>query len=67
MPLNSGTWRKAGGDLGDFVDSSNIRIYSGVGLRFIHKTILMLSLELIMVLGLQKWYTRVSHWCRSIF
>jgi hypothetical protein len=53
MPVDSGTWRKAG-DLGDFVDSSNIRIYSGVGLRFIHKTILMLSLELIMVLGLLK-------------
>jgi hypothetical protein len=29
--VDSGTWRKAGGDLGDFVDSSNIRIYSGVG------------------------------------
>jgi hypothetical protein len=28
--VDSGTWRKAGGDLGDFVDSSNIRIYSGV-------------------------------------
>jgi hypothetical protein len=31
MPCDSGTWRKAGGDLGDFVDSNNIRIYSGVG------------------------------------
>lgn len=37
--IDSGTWRKAGGDLGDFVDANNVRIYSGLGLRFIHKTI----------------------------
>ncbi|MCW2119654.1 outer membrane protein assembly factor [Flavobacterium sp. 7A] len=37
--VDSGTWRKAGGDLSDLVDSNNVRIYSGLGLRFIHKTI----------------------------
>jgi hypothetical protein len=46
--VDSGTWRKAGGDLGDFVDQA-ISVFILVGLRFIHKTILMLSLELIMV------------------
>jgi len=37
--LDAGTWRNPGGDFGDFVDSSNFRIYPGVGLRFIHKRI----------------------------
>lgn len=37
--VDSGTWRKAGGNFGDFVDSNNVRVYSGLGLRFIHKTI----------------------------
>ena len=34
-----GTWRNPGGSFSDFVDSDNIRIYSGVGLRFINKKI----------------------------
>ena len=34
-----GTWRNPGGELSDFVDNDNIRIYSGVGLRFINKKI----------------------------
>lgn len=34
-----GTWRNPGGELSDFVDSDNVRIYSGVGLRFINKKI----------------------------
>lgn len=37
--VDSGTWRNPGGELDDFVDSENVKIYSGVGLRFIHKTI----------------------------
>jgi len=37
--VDSGTWRKPGGDFGDFVDSENIKIYPGVGLRLIHKKI----------------------------
>lgn len=34
-----GTWRNPGGSLSDFVDSENVRVYSGVGLRFINKKI----------------------------
>lgn len=37
--VDSGTWRNPGGELDDFVDSDNLKVYSGVGLRFIHKTI----------------------------
>ncbi len=34
-----GSWRIPGGTLGDFFKSENIRVYSGVGLRFISKKI----------------------------
>ena len=34
-----GTWRTPGGNLSDFIKSENIKIYSGVGLRFINKKI----------------------------
>ncbi|WP_299155898.1 outer membrane protein assembly factor [uncultured Tenacibaculum sp.] len=34
-----GTWRTPGGSLNDFLKSDNVRIYSGVGLRFINKKI----------------------------
>lgn len=37
--LDSGSWRKPGGYFGDFVDIDNIKVYPGIGLRFIHKTI----------------------------
>ena len=37
--VDSGSWRNPGGDLGDFGDSQNLRVYPGVGLRFIHKRI----------------------------
>jgi outer membrane protein assembly factor BamA len=37
--VDAGTWRNPGGDLDDFTDDENIRIYSGVGLRFINKKI----------------------------
>ena len=37
--VDGGSWRNPGGDFGDFGDSENLRIYSGVGLRFIHKRI----------------------------
>jgi outer membrane protein assembly factor BamA len=37
--IDGGSWRNPGGDFGDFGDSENLRIYSGVGLRFIHKRI----------------------------
>ncbi len=37
--VDAGSWRNPGGDLGDFSDDQNLRVYPGVGLRFIHKKI----------------------------
>ncbi|MCH9661828.1 MAG: outer membrane protein assembly factor [Bacteroidetes bacterium] len=37
--VDGGSWRNPGGDLGDFAESQNIRVYPGLGLRFIHKRI----------------------------
>ena len=37
--VDAGSWRGPGGDFGDFSDSQNIRVYPGLGLRFIHKKI----------------------------
>lgn len=37
--VDGGSWRNPGGDFGDFAENQNIRIYPGVGLRFIHKKI----------------------------
>lgn len=37
--IDSGSWRNPGGILNDFTNSDNIRVFSGVGVRFIHKKI----------------------------
>lgn len=37
--MDGGTWRNPGGALGNFLESENLRIYPGVGLRFMHKRI----------------------------
>ncbi len=37
--IDAGSWRNPGGDFGDFGESQNIRVYPGLGLRFIHKKI----------------------------
>ncbi|MEZ4857488.1 MAG: POTRA domain-containing protein [Flavobacteriaceae bacterium] len=37
--LDGGSWRNPGGNFNDFVASENIRIYPGLGVRFIHKKI----------------------------
>jgi len=37
--IDGGSWRNPGGDFGDFVNSQNLRIYPGIGIRFIHKRI----------------------------
>jgi len=37
--IDGGSWRKPGGDFGDFLQSENLRLYPGVGLRFMHKRI----------------------------
>ena len=34
-----GSWRTPGGELSDFTKSKNIKIYSGIGMRFINKKI----------------------------
>ena len=37
--VDGGSWRNPGGGFGDFIDSRNVRIYPGAGLRFMHKRI----------------------------
>jgi outer membrane protein assembly factor BamA len=37
--VDTGSWRNPGGEFDDFVDGSNVRVYPGIGLRFIHKRI----------------------------
>ncbi len=37
--VDAGTWRQPGGSFSDFLNKKNLRVYSGVGLRLIHKTI----------------------------
>ncbi|WP_420603983.1 POTRA domain-containing protein [Flagellimonas sp.] len=37
--VDGGSWRNPGGDFSDFSDNQNIRVYPGIGLRFIHKKI----------------------------
>ena len=37
--VDAGSWRNPGGELSDFGEDQNIRIFPGAGLRFIHKKI----------------------------
>ncbi len=37
--VDAGTWRQPGENFSNFFDSKNVRVYPGVGLRFMHKTI----------------------------
>jgi hypothetical protein len=37
--IDGGTWRTPGENFSDFTNKKNVRLYPGVGLRFIHKTI----------------------------
>jgi len=37
--VDGGSWRNPGGSFGDFSDDQNLRIYPGLGVRFIHKRI----------------------------
>lgn len=43
--IDAGSWRNPGGDFGDFSASQNIRIYPGLGFRFIHKKIFNATLR----------------------
>ena len=37
--IDAGTWQNPGGDIGDLVKAENASLFSGLGLRFIHKRI----------------------------
>ncbi|WP_395054012.1 outer membrane protein assembly factor [Flavobacterium sp.] len=37
--IDAGTWRQPGENIGNFFDKKNVRVYPGVGLRVMHKTI----------------------------
>ena len=37
--VDAGSWRKPGGDFSDFTNMKNVKVYPGLGLRFIHKKI----------------------------
>ncbi len=37
--IDAGSWRNPGGDFGDFSNEDNLRVYPGLGIRFIHKKI----------------------------
>ena len=37
--VDAGTWRNPVGDFADFSKKNNVKVYSGLGLRFIHKKI----------------------------
>ncbi|WP_320241133.1 hypothetical protein [Tenacibaculum sp. 1B UA] len=37
--VDAGTWRNPGGSFDDFINSDNMKVYSGIGLRFINKKI----------------------------
>nr|WP_042247641.1 BamA/TamA family outer membrane protein [Nonlabens ulvanivorans] len=37
--IDAGTWRNPGGSFRDFTNSNNVRVYPGLGVRFMHKRI----------------------------
>ncbi|MEP3838051.1 MAG: outer membrane protein assembly factor [Algibacter sp.] len=37
--VDTGSWRNPGGDVSDFANSDNVKVYPGLGLRFMHKKI----------------------------
>ncbi|WP_272150542.1 outer membrane protein assembly factor [Tenacibaculum aiptasiae] len=49
-----GTWRTPGGSLNDFLKSENVRVYSGVGLRFINKKVFNAVFRIDYGVGLTK-------------
>lgn len=52
--IDAGTWRNPGGDFGDFSKSQNIRIYPGIGIRFIHKKIFNATFRIDYGIGITK-------------
>ena len=56
--VDSGSWRNPGGDFGDFSNTQNVRIYPGVGLRFMHKSIFNAIFRIDYGVGITKDSTR---------
>jgi len=56
--IDSGSWRLPGGKLKDFIDSDNIKVYSGLGLRFIHKEVYNAIFRIDYGVGLNRDGTR---------
>jgi len=56
--IDSGAWRNPGGDYSDFTDSDNIKVYSGLGLRFIHKKVFNAIFRIDYGIGITKNSTR---------
>ncbi len=52
--VDAGTWRNPGGDFGDFSQRQNLRIYPGIGLRFIHKKIFNATFRIDYGVGITK-------------
>ncbi len=52
--IDAGSWRNPGGDFGDFSDAQNIRIYPGIGLRFISKKIYNATFRIDYGIGITK-------------
>lgn len=52
--VDSGTWRQPGENLSDFLNEKNVRVYSGLGLRFIHKTIFNATFRIDYGFGITK-------------
>ena len=56
--IDAGTWRNPGGNLGDFVNAQNVRVYPGLGLRFIHKKIFNAIFRIDYGVGISKNTTK---------
>jgi len=56
--IDSGTWRNPGGDFCDFSNPDNIKVYTGLGLRFIHKKVFNAIFRIDYGIGLTKNATR---------
>jgi outer membrane protein assembly factor BamA len=52
--VDAGSWRNPGGSLSDFTNSDNIKIYSGLGLRFTSKKIYNATFRIDYGIGLTK-------------
>ena len=52
--IDAGTWRNPGGGFDDFVAMENLRVYPGLGVRFIHKRIFNAILRIDYGIGVTK-------------